>query len=183
VAHSVSTSAGRAPGAPGVSVTVSHACTGLLELFGRVPDGRSEQGRDHPPAVVLALAAAAVVAGMKSYTAITGWMADVPTGVLDEVYVRAGGKPAGPPSKSTIWRVLTDADPDAFDAAVGNWLMGLTTAADGVTPDTDTDGGDGERPVLTPVRLDGKTLRGATDTEGNQPPCWRHWSVRARRRR
>jgi hypothetical protein len=50
----------------------------LLELFGWVSDGRSDQGRDHPVAAVLALAAAAVVAGMKGYTAISGWVRDVP---------------------------------------------------------------------------------------------------------
>ena len=44
----------------------------LPELFGWVSDGRSDQGRDHPVAAVLALAAAAVVAGMKGYTAISG---------------------------------------------------------------------------------------------------------------
>jgi len=177
VAHSVSVSAQRLPTPPVGSVAVSHACAGLLELFGRVPDGRSDQGQDHPTAAVLALAAAAVVAGMKSYTAITGWVADVPAWVLDEVYVQAGSKPAGPPSKSTIWRVLTDTDPDAFDAAVGSWLMGSTTTtanaatatanatADGAAPDTDADG----RGVFMPVRLDGKTLRGAKDADGHQP--------------
>ena len=106
MAHSVSVSAQRLPTPPVGSVAVSHACAGLLELFGRVPDGRSDQGQDHPTAAVLALAAAAVVAGMKSYTAITGWVADVPAWVLDEVYVQAGSKPAGPPSKSTIWRLI-----------------------------------------------------------------------------
>lgn len=168
MAHSVSASARRLPTPPVGSVAISHACAGLLELFGRVPDRRSDQGQDHPTAAVLALAAAAVVAGMKSYTAITGWVADVPAWVLDEVYLQAGSKPAGPPSKSTIWRVLTDADPDAFDAAVSSWLMGYTTnttTADGATPDTDGDG----RAVFMPVRLDGKTLRGATDTQGHQP--------------
>lgn len=169
MAHSLSASARRLPTPPVGSVAVSHACAGLLELFGRVPDGRSDQGQDHPTAAVLALAAAAVVAGMKSYTAITGWVADVPAGVLDEVYVRAGSKPAGPPSKSTIWRVLTDADPDAFDTAVSSWLMGFTaaraTTAASAAPDTDADG----RPMFMPVRLDGKTLRGAQDAQGHQP--------------
>ncbi|MFC0861905.1 hypothetical protein ACFHYQ_06315 [Sphaerimonospora cavernae] len=36
-------------------------------------DGRSDQGRDHPVTAVLALAAAATVAGMTGYRAITGW--------------------------------------------------------------------------------------------------------------
>ena len=94
-------------------------------LFGGVSDGRAGQGRDHPVAAVLALAAAAVVAGMKGYTAITGWVADVPPAILADLYLRSGAAPAPPPSKTTIWRVLTDADAGAFDVAVGTWLMNL----------------------------------------------------------
>jgi hypothetical protein len=63
---------------PIVSVPVSDACCDLLELFAGVPDGQVGQGRDHPVAALLALAAAAVVAGMKGYTAITGQVGDVP---------------------------------------------------------------------------------------------------------
>jgi predicted transposase YbfD/YdcC len=121
-----------------VSVPLAQVCGDLLELLGGVSDGRSGQGRDHPVSVVLALAAAAVVAGMRGYTAITGWVSDVPAAVLADLYIRAGVLPAGPPSKTTIWRVLTNADAEAFDA------------------------------VVSRVRLDGKTIRGATDAEGNQ---------------
>jgi hypothetical protein len=85
------------------------ACGDLLELLRLVSDGRSGQRRDHPVAAVLALAAAAVVAGMKRYAAITGWVQDVPPEVLADLYLRAGASPARPPSKSTIWRVVTDA--------------------------------------------------------------------------
>lgn len=45
--------------------------------------------------VVLALAAAAVVAGMSGYTAITGWVSDVPAAVLADLYIWAGVLPAG----------------------------------------------------------------------------------------
>ena len=62
---------------------------------------------------------------MKGYTAITGRVADVSAAVLADLYLRAGAIPAGPPSKTTIWRVLTDADPEMFDAVVGTWLMNL----------------------------------------------------------
>jgi predicted transposase YbfD/YdcC len=41
-------------------------------------------------AAVLALAAAAVVAGSRSFTAIAGWAADVPAGILEELYRRSG---------------------------------------------------------------------------------------------
>ena len=77
-----------------MSVPVADACCDLLELFAGVPDGRAGQGRDHPVAAVLALAAAAVVAGMKGYTAITGWVADVPSAILADLYLRSGAAPA-----------------------------------------------------------------------------------------
>ena len=70
--------ADREPIAPAVPATVTEVCDDLLKLFGSVPDGRSGQGRDHPVAAVFALATAAVVAGMKGYTAIARWVKDVP---------------------------------------------------------------------------------------------------------
>ena len=115
--------ADRGPVAPAAPAAVTEVCGDLLKLFGSVPDGRSGQGRDHPVAAVLALAAAAVVAGMKGYTAIAGWVRDVPPPVLADLYLRTGAGPARPPSKATIWRVVTDADADVFDATVGSWLM------------------------------------------------------------
>ncbi len=158
---------GSADSVPAVPVPVLDVCGGLLELFGgvpgRVPDGRSGQGRDHPAAAVLALAAAAVVAGMKGYTAITGWVADVSAAVLADLYLRAGAIPAGPPSKTTIWRVLTDADPEMFDAAVGTWLMNVAGFAAGEADDRVPGRG-----ALMQVRLDGKAIRGAKDADGNQ---------------
>jgi predicted transposase YbfD/YdcC len=148
---------------PVVAVPVARVCADLLEVLGGVSDGRSGQGRDHPVSVVLALAAAAVVAGMRGYTAITGWVSDVPAAVLADLYIRAGAVPAGPPSKTTIWRVLTDADAEALDAAIGAWLTGL--AGFTTPPATDEDG---ESCGFVQVRLDGKTLRGAKDADGNQ---------------
>jgi predicted transposase YbfD/YdcC len=113
-------------------------------------------------AAVLALAAAAVVAGMRGYTAIAGWVKDVPPPVLADLYMRAGASPARPPSKATIWRVVTDADAEVFDATVGRWLRSRQAAAQG-------DGAGGGDPAgLVPVRRDGKTIRGAKDAEGNQ---------------
>jgi hypothetical protein len=148
------------PQCPGV-------CGDLLELFSSVPDGRSGQGRDHPVAAVLALAAAAVVAGMKGYTAIAGWVRDVPAPVLADLYLRTGACPAPPPSKATIWRVITDADAEVFDATVGKWLMaGLLAGPPGQGGPASADGD--EPAGLMPVRLDGKTVRGARDAAGNQ---------------
>ena len=155
--------AGRGPVAPAAPAAVTEVCGDLLKLFGSVPDGRSGQGRDHPVAAVLALAAAAVVAGMKGYTAIAGWVRDVPPPVLEDLYLRTGAGPARPPSKATIWRVVTDADADVFDATVGSWLMSTLLSEPAAR------GAEGDDPAqLIPVRLDGKTVRGARDDAGNQ---------------
>ena len=150
--------ADRGPVAP---AAVTRIDDDLLELFGSVLDGRPGQGRDHPVAAVLALAAAAVVAGMKGYTAISGWVRDVLAPVLADLYMRAGARPAAPPSKTTIWRVITDADAEVLDATVGSWLMSSL-------PGGDEAAGQGDQPGLMPVRLDGKTVRGAKDADGNQ---------------
>ena len=101
-------------------------CRDLLELLAGVSDGRPGQGRDHPVAAVLALVAAAVVAGSRSFTAITGWAADVPASVREDLYRRCGAARPGtrPPSKATIWRVVTGADTAALDAVTGSWLNG-----------------------------------------------------------
>lgn len=90
-------------------------CPDLLQRFGAVSDGRRDQGRVHPVAVVLTLCAAAVVAGMGSFTAIAGWAADVPAELLAQLY----GRCAESPSKATIWRVVTGADAAAVDAVIG----------------------------------------------------------------
>ena len=147
-----------APSVGDVSFTPS--CHGLLELLLAVSDGRSDQGRDHPVAVVLALTAAATVAGSKGYTAMTGWVADVPTDVVDSLYARVGVRPAGRPSRSTIWRVCTDTDADVLDAVIAEW-----TEAEQATKAEQAPAG-----IETPMqlRLDGKTVRGAVDADGEQ---------------
>jgi predicted transposase YbfD/YdcC len=167
VGQSVICAAEPAPAEPIASVPVSDVCCDLLKLFAGVSDGRMGPGRDHPVAAVLALAAAAVVAGMKGYTAITGWVADVPPAILTDLYLRSGAAPAPPPSKTTIWRVLTDADTEAFDVAVGTWLMNLAGFTTPATVGRDTGEEDGSR-ALMQVRLDGKAVRGAKDTDGNR---------------
>lgn len=148
---------------PITGVPLSDTCCDLLKLLMEVPDGRRDQGRDHPVAVVLALSAAATVAGMRGYTAIAGWIADVPGEILADLYMRAGAAPAGPPSKSTIWRILSATDAELLDTAIGTWLA--TMAMTGAMP---ADPSDMTDLPLIPLRLDGKTVRGAKDAEGNQ---------------
>jgi predicted transposase YbfD/YdcC len=144
---------------PAEDVSFTPSCHGLLELLLAVSDGRSDQGRDHPVAVVLALAAAATVAGSKGYTAMSGWIADVPTDILTSLYTRVAARPAGRPSRSTIWRVCTDTDADVLDAVIGEWATTRQAGKPEAATSTDTP---------TQLRLDGKTVRGAIDADGEQ---------------
>ena len=139
----------------------------LLELLAGVSDGRPGRGRDHLVAAVLALAAAAVVAGSRSFTAIAGWAADVPAGVREGLYRRCGATRPGarPPSKATIWRVVTGTDTAALDAVTGSWLMERACAAGSLA--CPGHGGEDDTP-LVPVRVDGKTVRGARNADGSQ---------------
>jgi len=150
--------AASASSGPGDDSTV--VCPDLLQRLAEVSDGRCEQSRVHPVAVVLALCAAAVVAGMRSFTAVAGWAADVPAELLTQLY----GRHSEPPSKATIWRVVTGADAAAVDAVIGAWLAGQAATARGSVPGD----GDGDAPALVAIAVDGKAVRGATDPEGNQ---------------
>jgi len=141
-------------------VSCTPSCQGLLELFLTVSDGRSNQGRDHPVAVVLALAAAATVTGLKGYTAMSGRVADVPAGILDSLYTRVDARPVGRPSRSTLWRVCTDTDTDVLDAVIAEW----TATQRSGSPEQACTRADTPKQA----RLDGKTVRGAIDADGEQ---------------
>lgn len=104
---------------------------------------------------------------MRSFTAIAGWVADVPTDLLAVLYTRSGqATPVRAPSKCTIWRVVTEIDPAQADAAIGAWL--LQRAEHPNAEDHGPSPKDTGRPGLTELALDGKTVRGAKDSEGNQ---------------
>ena len=62
--------------------------------------------------------------------------ADVPADVLAGLYRRCGAARPGtrPPSKATIWRVVTGADAAALDAVTGTWLTERARAAGDLPP-------------------------------------------------
>ena len=158
----------------------------LVDLLTVVDDPRDQRWVDHPLPVVLALSAGAVVAGMASFTAIAGWVADVPAHILRQLYARCG-KPALVPSKGTIWQVVTNADAVAVDAVVGSWLAaraGIDITVDTVEqeptgqpvapPPADRAGAGEQTPRQQPppraiLAVDGKRVRGAVDADGNAP--------------
>lgn len=97
----------------------------LLTCLAQVPDPRRDQGRRHPLAFVLSLAACAVLA------AIAEWAADAPPHILAWL----GGPCREPdrcpvaPAEATVRRILQRIDGDALDTAVESWLAGRERAA------------------------------------------------------
>ena len=170
----------------------------LVDHFAVIDDPRHPSWVVHPLAAVLVLCSAAVVAGMRGFTAIAGWVTDTPPAMLTRVYTRCG-KPAAVPSKSTIWQVATRVDAAAVDAAVGLWLAARADIDIALDTPENTDGDDeqpgpsqpaeparavtcshrqqtdeeDEEAAVGPPRMvlavDGKRVRGAKDADGNAP--------------
>jgi hypothetical protein len=153
----------------------------LLAHFLCIPDPRKVAWVEHPLAAVLALAAGAVVAGIRSFTAIAGWIEDAPSDLLAWLYVRCEFTvPLGPPSKTTVWRLVTGVDTEALDLIIGAWLLARATAQRAPAPepappsrsesDADQAGGPEAVPAepLIPLAVDGKVARGAKDQNGKQ---------------
>jgi predicted transposase YbfD/YdcC len=119
-----------------------------------VPDPRDRRGLRHALVSMLAVAAAAVLAGARSLTAIGEWAADAPQPVLVALGARRDPLTGTrhPPGEATLRRTLARVDGDALDAAVGAWLA------------------DRRRPPgpwrRRAVAVDGKSLRGAIGPHG-----------------
>jgi DDE_Tnp_1-associated len=147
----------------------------LLIYLAAVPDQRAARGRRHPLVAILAMAAAVVLTGARSFAAIAEWAADTPQPIRAALGGRhdplAGGFLV--PTETTIRRTLGRLDAHALAAAVGDWL---------VARDRHDHPAPAQRPRQRAVAIDGKTLRGRPPTRRPQPPrplCWRRWSTPA----
>jgi Domain of unknown function (DUF4338)/DDE_Tnp_1-associated/Transposase DDE domain len=128
---------------------------GLLAALERVPDPRKRRGVRHRLACLLAIAAAATLAGARSFVAIGEYAAELGQDALARLGARrhpvTGLHVA--PHEATLRRAVHSVDADALDAALGGWLAAQAAAARAP--------GD---PVA--VAVDGKSLRGARQADG-----------------
>ena len=87
----------------------------LLAYLATVADPRAERGRRHPLVAILAMAAAAVLTGARSMTAIAEWAVDAPQPVREALGARRDA-PAHwvVPCEATIRRTLARLDPEAL---------------------------------------------------------------------
>ncbi|WP_405770670.1 transposase family protein [Actinacidiphila glaucinigra] len=116
--------------------------------MGLLPDPRGVRGRHYRLSALVAAAAASVLDGARSLTAITEWICDAPAWAC-----RALGFPVDPltdavsvPHLHTLRRLLVRLDGDALDRAVGAFLTARAAPAG---------------PGLRAIAVDGKALRGS----------------------
>lgn len=124
----------------------------LREYLARVPDPRDRRGVRHSAGSLLALAAAAVLAGARSFAAIGEWIADVPQRVLAVLGARfdCHRDRYVAPEESTVRRLTQQVDGDLLDAAISGWLIRHTTGQLADPLDTAPEA----------IAVDGKSLRG-----------------------
>ncbi len=180
-------------------------CGRLLELLALVPDPRQRRGVRHSVAGVLAIAAAAVLAGSKSVLAVGEWAAEAPQVVLGALGSRRSPLTGlfTAPHGDTFRRVLRAVDANALDTAIGAFLAERAGVGPPSAPDDDH-GNHGnadpshdpgahrdqprdaspDEPIVRALSVDGKAVRGARQV--NAPggaPAGRDAPRRARRPR
>lgn len=123
------------------------AVADLRKYLVEVPDPRARRGIRHPWTALLAAAAAAVLSGAASITAIGEWVTDAPQRVLALLGFRPDPLTGliRSPHATTIRLVLAAADGDALDQAIGRFLQERQAPAAG----------------RRLIAVDGKTLRGS----------------------
>lgn len=90
----------------------------LLDVIAQIPDLRKARGIRHRLPVIVLLAAAAVLTGATSFTAIAQWARHCGRALLDA----AGMPEAEIPSEPTIRRILEMIDPHRFDLLIYAWM-------------------------------------------------------------
>jgi hypothetical protein len=93
----------------------------LPHFFADIPDPRRRQGRRHRLSCVLAIAAAAILCGMRGYKAIADWAKALKPKARERFGCRIESGRRVVPSESIIRNVLIRVDPVRLDCALTRW--------------------------------------------------------------
>lgn len=119
----------------------------LPSYFTSIPDPRRAQGRRHRLSVVLALAAAASLCGMRGYKSMAQWAKSLGQAARRCFGCRCVKGRYIVPSEFVIRDCLVRIDPYALNRALQTWEQANLQSHE-------------------PLALDGKTMKGAVDEEG-----------------
>jgi hypothetical protein len=121
----------------------------LSDFFKTIPDPRREQGRRHRLATILAIAAGAVLCGMRGYQAISDWAESLGHKARERFGCRRHNGKYIVPSLFIIRDLLIRVDPVHLDRALTQW--------------NECHGKEDES-----LAIDGKTMCNAIDEEGRR---------------
>lgn len=131
-----------------MTITADHMRS-LLEFFADVPDPRRVQGRRHRLSTVLAIAAGAVLCGMRGYKAIADWANSLGQKARERFRCRVVDGRCIVPCEYIFRDVLIRVDPVHLDRALQKWneIYGLEDES---------------------LAIDGKTMCNAIDEQDRQ---------------
>lgn len=126
---------------------------GLFARLGELPEVRKARGIRHDLVSILAVAAAAVVCGARSFVAIGEWSEQLSPTIRRRLRCRVHPETneLQSPTESTIRRTVQKVDGDALDRILNDWVAGRRKPEPG-----------------SAVAVDGKALRGAVGPDGRQ---------------
>jgi hypothetical protein len=121
----------------------------LPDFFKKIPDPRRSQGRRHQLKTVLAIAAGAILCGMRGYRAISDWAENLGQKARERFDCRCQDQRYVVPSMSVIRDVLIRVDPVHLDRALQRWNQVYGQQDESLA-------------------IDGKTMCNAIDDQGYQ---------------
>lgn len=121
----------------------------LPDFFRQIPDPRRGQGRRHSLSTVLAIAAGAVLCGMRGYRAISDWAQSLSPRARERFNCRRANGQYIVPSEFVIRDVMIRVSPDDIDRAIQNWNQAY-----------------GQQDQA--LAIDGKTMCNAINEQGRQ---------------
>ncbi|MDP2644456.1 MAG: DUF4338 domain-containing protein [Desulfobacterales bacterium] len=121
----------------------------LPDFFSDIPDPRRAQGRRHRLGTVLAIAAGAILCGMRGYQAISDWADSLSQKARERFGCRYQKRRYLVPSLFTIRDVLIRVEPVHLDCALQRWNQCYAQQDQSLA-------------------IDGKTMCNAIDDQGNQ---------------
>src|SRR6266568_313304 len=142
---------------------------GLLERLQTLTDPRARRGKRHRLAGLLAIAAAAVLGGARSYTAIAEFASELDAATLARLgtWRRPYSDCWIPPSEATLRRTLQQVDADALDRLVGDWLADQQPPAQA-----------GDQPAA--VRWTARRCAARSERTASRCNRWSRWTSKAR---
>jgi len=121
----------------------------LPHFFAEIPDPRRSQGRRHRLTTVLAIAAGAILCGMRGYRAISDWADSLGSQARERFGCRREKGHYDVPSEFVLRDVLIRVDPAHLDRALRRWNEVYGTQDESLA-------------------IDGKTMCNALDEQGHQ---------------